>query len=132
MLYVIAAIVAGAAPQPGAPPAERARASLSEYFSDDDYPEPSYRRGAEGVVHFRLEIDARGAPSRCLIDYSSGDIDLDRATCDILMSRARFRPARDSNGHAVPDRVSSRVRWAFPTPNPAFPSSHSGWLRRSP
>ena len=121
MLLAIAVIFVGTAPQAGAPPAERARANLSSYFSNDDYPEASYRRGAEGTVHFSLEIDVSGAPSRCNIEYSSGDADLDRATCDILMSRARFRPARDSNGHPAPDRVSSRVRWVLPEPVPGFP-----------
>jgi TonB family protein len=131
MIAYLGAFVLAALVEP-ASPAERARAlePLASHFSDRDYPEASQRRQAEGVTHFSLEIDARGAPSRCIIDYSSGDADLDRATCDIVMSRARFRPARDGSGRPVPDRVSRRVRWVLPDPLPGYPFEAT-WMTSS-
>jgi len=111
------AIVVGAAQsEASAPGAGSARptSQLHTYFSTDDYPMGALLRRAQGTVHFSLRIDREGAPSRCTVTESSGDPDLDRVTCEILMSRARFSPARDAQGRAVEDRVSSRVRWILP------------------
>jgi hypothetical protein len=50
----------------------------------------------------------------CTIDQSSGTSALDRATCRIMRSRARYTPARDSNGNAVPSPVEEEVTWTLP------------------
>lgn len=98
-----------AAPQPA-----QALQELHNYFSADDYPTQAQRRNAQGTVHFTLVIDRRGMPSRCAVDQSSDDPDLDRVTCEIMLRRARFSPARDARGRAVEGSVSSRVRWVLP------------------
>jgi TonB family protein len=96
------------------PTRARSLQPLATLFSMDDYPYAAYQGEAEGVVEFTLVIDARGMPSRCIVTRSSSNDVLDRATCDILMERARFTPARDEEGRAVEDRVRSRVRWVMP------------------
>ena len=95
--------------EPLAPPAS--------WFSDADYPFEALRRGAEGQVRFRLQIDATGRPIRCEIEESSGDAALDAATCEVALTRFRFRPARDAQGDAVPDSYASRINWRM-SPNP--------------
>jgi periplasmic protein TonB len=80
-------------------------------ISWNDYPPAAQREGREGTVGFSIEVDTNGRPSGCDVTASSGHADLDEATCRLLLSRARFAPARDGNEVAVVSRYSSRVRW---------------------
>jgi TonB family protein len=96
------------------PSAHRARADLASYFTDADYPADAIRRGEQGVVAFTLDVDLSGRVSACRITGSSGSATLDEATCRIVRERAQFTPAQNRRGRAVPDRVSSRVRWVLP------------------
>lgn len=88
---------------------------LHHYFSTDDYPEAAVQRQAHGTVSFTVVVSRRGVPSRCIIDQSSSEADLDRATCAILM-RVPFAPARTARGRAIDGRFSNQVRWVLPEP----------------
>jgi TonB family protein len=92
----------------------RAQGDLMAIFSTDDYPSSAIRREEQGTVAYRLQIDRRGRVGECRIIQSSGSEALDRATCDILSSRARFNPARNSEGQRVEDEYSGRIRWELP------------------
>ena len=112
MIHVLALVAALAvAPESEGPRRAQSAGNLAQYFSNDDYPVEALRRGAQGTVAFRLDIDASGTPTACTIEQSSGDAALDQATCDIVRTRARFRPARDAQGRPVPDTHSARVTW---------------------
>jgi TonB family protein len=95
-----------------------AYANLASYISDDDYPAEAIRAEEQGVVGFRLAIGPDGLVSDCSIELSSNSVSLDAATCRILQARARFRPARDSAGHATADSVKGRIRWVLPAEEP--------------
>ena len=103
--------------------ATRARAEqrLDQLFSADDYPAEALRQGAEGSVRFELRVDATGRVEECKILISSNNAALDRTTCDILRTRARFTPARDAHGKAVADTVTNNVRWQIQAGGPAMP-----------
>ena len=103
-----AALLQQSVPVDPAPPPEkptRARANLASYISDADYPAAAIRNGEQGIVGFRLEIAPDGRVSDCRILKSSNSAALDEATCRIMLSRARFTPARDGSGRAVSDSV---------------------------
>lgn len=106
-------------PRPGE--AQRPRASLQSYFSSDDYPPVALERGAQGTVHFRLQIDAQGRVTGCRVTRSSSDAALDAATCAILLGRARYVPARDVAGRPVRSGDWGRVTWRLPPPSPGRP-----------
>src|SRR6185437_10936038 len=93
--------------------------NLASYFSDSDYPAEAIRRREQGVAAYVLDVDATGQVSACQITGSSGSAILDEATCRILRERARFTPARDRRGRAVPDRISARTRWVLPEEDPS-------------
>jgi protein TonB len=100
---------------PMAPPAPRkvqsaqsAKGDLRSLFSGDDYPAAAQAAGAEGTVQASLTIGPTGAVVACNITRSSGNSSLDSTTCNILRRRAKFTPARDSNGNATTDQ--------YPTP----------------
>jgi protein TonB len=84
-----------------------ANGEMRTLFSADDYPAEAQVRGEEGTVRAKLDIDTRGRVSKCSIIQSSGHASLDEATCQILRRRARFTPARDVDGKAVPDSVTT-------------------------
>jgi protein TonB len=113
-LIVFLAMLAPAAVIPDIDtPAHRAVAEqpLVELFSYEDYPADALERGAEGRVRVRVLINPRGGPQACEVLDSANDASLDAATCALLLERARFRPARDARGRAVPDLVETTVRW---------------------
>ena len=89
----------------------RARANLSSYVNDDDYPPAALRAGDEGTTRFRLTVGPDGRVQNCTVTGSSGSGALDAATCRIMRSRARFTPARDNTGSNTTDSVSASITW---------------------
>jgi periplasmic protein TonB len=92
----------------------RARANLASYVSDEDYPSTAVRNEEQGTTRFRLGVGPDGKVTNCTITGSSGSPALDSATCRLMKSRARFTPARDSDGRTTSDSVNSAIRWVLP------------------
>ena len=97
-----------------APPAPRkaqsatsARGDLRSLFSSDDYPASAVSAGAEGTARASLSIGPDGRVTGCSITQSTGNTALDAATCNILRRRAKFIPARDTNGNPTSDTVNT-------------------------
>lgn len=103
-----------APPPPRIVPPQRARANLSSYFSEDDYPPGALRNNEQGTTGFSLTIGASGRVEGCTVTASSGSSALDQATCRILRNRARYTPARDENGNPAVGRDQGRVTWRLP------------------
>lgn len=104
--------VAPAPPQPPPPPrkvqsATSAKGDLRTLFSADDYPAAAQSAGAEGTAQAELTIGPDGRVVGCNLTRSTGNSSLDSATCNILRRRAKFTPARDSNGNPTTDTVST-------------------------
>jgi TonB family protein len=110
-----AALLLGlACPAAAAKPQTSARANLAPYVSDQDYPEEAIRNNEQGTVQFRLDVGSDGRVSGCTVISSSGSPLLDATTCRLMRERARFEPARNARGKAVPDQVTSRLKWKLP------------------
>lgn len=88
-----------------------ARGQISALFSADDYPPDAQMRDEQGTVRVELRIDKQGRVSRCNVLASSGSGSLDSATCRILQSRARFTPARGSDGQPADDTYTQSITW---------------------
>lgn len=101
-LILLAPVLMGAATGPRA------------WQSDNDYPTESLKAGEQGTVAFRLDIDAEGKASNCVVVLSSGYPRLDKATCDVMIRRARFTPATDATGVPGKGIFSSKVKWVIP------------------
>jgi len=84
-------------------------------ITSDDYPIDAMRYGEEGVVSIAYEIAPDGRIESCQVTQSSGSASLDRATCRISTSRARFRPAHDAHGKPIRSHGSRKIRWQIPT-----------------
>jgi periplasmic protein TonB len=109
--------IAPPAPPPPPPPrkvvsAQSARGDLRSLFSADDYPASAQSAGAEGTAQATLTISPEGRVVGCNLIRSSGNSALDSATCNILRRRAKFTPARDSNGNPTTDTIQTPpIRW---------------------
>ena len=100
------------APHIVSPPAERRPAQA--YVMPDDYPDVARVTRQQGRVEVRLEVGPHGRVQGCAVTASSGSSALDSATCGLLVRRARFTPARDSNGNPVTGTVEQQVEWRLP------------------
>lgn len=103
------------------PPAETFAPKLARpvgkpglWVTQNDYPAADLRAEREGTTRFQLTIGADGKVQACEITVSSGHASLDAAACANLTRRARFTPATDATGAAVPGTYSSAVRWQIP------------------
>jgi protein TonB len=101
------------APPPPPPPPPRTveathpKANLQGLISEDDYPSSALRNEETGTVRVRLEVGPNGRVSSCSVTGSSGSSALDTATCRLLSARARFTPAKDSNGQPTSDTYNA-------------------------
>jgi protein TonB len=87
--------------------AQSAKGDLRTLFGPDDYPASAQASGAEGTSQAQITIGPDGRVVGCDIIRSSGNGALDSATCNILRRRAKFTPARDSNGQATTDTITT-------------------------
>src|SRR4051794_34181834 len=99
-------------PPPPPPPrkvqsAQSARGDLRALFSADDYPAAAQAAEAQGTAQATLTISPSGQVVGCSLIRSTGNGALDSATCNILRRRAKFTPAKDSNGQAVSDTITT-------------------------
>ncbi len=96
------------------PISAKPRNQPSRWVTDRDYKSRWIREGLSGVARFTLQIDANGRVSDCAITRSTGHSVLDDATCTLVSDRARFTPARGSDGAITAGTYSSAVQWSIP------------------
>ncbi|WP_379549467.1 energy transducer TonB [Qipengyuania sp. DGS5-3] len=108
-------IVARPSPTPSFDPVRAApRNNPGLWITTSDYRSSWIRREMVGTASFRLEIAANGRIENCTITRSTGHTPLDQATCRLVKERAKFEPARGTNGEAVAGSFSSAVKWQLP------------------
>lgn len=89
-------------------------ANPGTWVSDEDYPTAANLDGTEGRTGFKLDIGLDGRVTGCTITTGSGSEILDETTCTVLGQRARFKPATNAKGVAVPDTYTGRITWRIP------------------
>jgi len=85
----------------------------AEWFKAADYPEAALYHERQGTVYVEFVIRADGTAADCSVARSSGHADLDRHACRVLQNRARFQPATDGNGNAIPAKGKTRFVYAL-------------------
>lgn len=81
------------------------------WFTANAYPPEALKKHIQGQVGFEADVDPWGRPTACRVTSSSGSPILDQATCAIVQSKGRFKPAKDPSGAAVPGQYSNRAVW---------------------
>lgn len=130
-----AALLIAASVAAQTPPAATAPASAGQparplgdpngWIGLEDYPAAAWDARQEGAVRVRLSVAPLGFVDGCTVLESSGSEALDTGTCQILMARAFFNPARDAAGQAIAGQYIRRIRWQHPElhPQPATPET---------
>src|ERR1041384_893254 len=95
MLFALLFHAAVSAAPPSTADPERSKPVLGMM----DYPPEALRNHRQGSVVAELTVSPQGRATECRIVRSSGHKVLDDATCDLMIQRARFSPARDSQGN---------------------------------
>lgn len=103
-----------APPRPSMATPAKPRGNPGAWVTNEDYPSSAMREGVQGVTGFRLDIGPDGKVTNCTVTASSGSSLLDDTACRLLIRRARFTPAKDSEGNGMPASYSNRVRWQIP------------------
>ena len=90
------------------------RGDPGSWVTSEDYPSAPLREGAQGTTGFHVTVGPDGKVASCEVTSSSGNDQLDKATCQYVTRRARFTPAKDTDGKAMAGSYSSRVKWVVP------------------
>jgi hypothetical protein len=85
--------------------------SPANWLSGRDYPKQQLMNSSHASVQFRLMVDAQGTPYDCKVPTALGDDVFEKTTCQLLMRRAKFSPALDSKGRAIPSYYINSVLW---------------------
>ncbi|WP_404337609.1 energy transducer TonB [Sphingomonas sp. MMS12-HWE2-04] len=91
------------APRPISPP--------YKWLTSQDYPVASVMNGRNGMVQFRLDIDAEGKVGGCYVLDRTNPDEFADITCRAVSSRAKFEPALDAQGKAVRSYFVQKVQW---------------------
>jgi TonB family protein len=86
---------------------------LDSLFSGDDYPLAALHDQTMGRVRVKIPLNSSGEPTDCQIVSGSGSVDLDAATCRIILTRAKFEPAIDVDGKPVRSVYVETIQWVL-------------------
>ncbi len=86
----------------------------ARWLGSEDYPVAAIRAGAEGSVRVEWKITVLGFATDCKVVQSSGNADLDAASSDTIMRRARYTPTIDQYGMPIESRSSRTIKWVLP------------------
>jgi TonB family protein len=82
-------------------------------FSADDYPAYLQQAGRSGTVFTRTTVRPDASIQNCTAEWSSGDPGLDAYTCAIIVKRAKFAPAKWTDGTPVYGVIRVPVSWVI-------------------
>ena len=86
-------------------------ANLGALIRHEDYPAEAKAARRGGNTAVTLTVGPDGRVTGCTVTASAGFAALDSATCRLLRSRARFRPARDAAGNPTTGSVATVIHW---------------------
>jgi TonB family protein len=76
-----------------------------------DYPKKTLARGQAGTTTMLLLVGPEGRVERCAVANSSGSGTLDVQSCNLFIANAKYNPARDRRGRAIPSIFHQRLTW---------------------
>jgi TonB family protein len=94
-------------------PAEPVR-PLPDLFTSDDYPHQAWSEDKQGSSLIMMMVDEKGSLKDCMVEETSGIATLDAMACQVLIQRAKFRPALDAAGKPARSVLTRRITWRMP------------------
>lgn len=90
------------------------------------YPWSFLRNSQSMIVNLRMVVDASGTPTECVVQSPKTQSGAETLTCREIMKTARFEPALDREGNAVPSFFATSIFYATPRRN--GPTSRGGTI----
>ena len=100
------------------------------WLAPGSYPWVFLRNSLSMIVNLRMVVDARGIPTECVVQAPKTQSGAEVLTCREMMKTARFDPAIDGSGNAVPSYFATTIFYATPRRN--GPSSRGGTIAERP
>ena len=91
------------------------KGSQQTWFTADDYPTMALAGGAQGISRLLLTIDVDGRVSSCVPYGSTGNAEIDRASCAKFKQRGRYAPAKDKTNHPIVSYQETAIHWLIPS-----------------
>jgi len=89
----------------------KTKSPIRGLFSPEDYPAIALNHNQQGSVTMTFLVDEKGAVADCSVDDSSGVPALDTMSCYVVKNRAKFEPARGSDGKSIRSAYTEKVVW---------------------
>ena len=78
------------------------------------YPAKARKKGQEGEVGYRVDVNAEGELRSCEIIKSSGHSVLDQATCELMIQHVKFTPDVNAQGRSLESIIQGTIVWKLP------------------
>ncbi|WP_162225084.1 TonB family protein [Erythrobacter sp. SG61-1L] len=82
-----------------------------KWFLARDLIDPVFKGRLHGLVGYVFHVSPEGKVTHCTVLQSSGDDRIDAKICDLVVQRAKFRPAGNPEGQPVQGTYSTRLYW---------------------
>jgi periplasmic protein TonB len=87
-------------------------------IKNGDYPKALREAHISGTTVAEVAVGSNGRPTACRVIRTSGNRELDMTTCQLIMQRFKFKPARNSAGAAISGSIEYEQEWDAPPPPP--------------
>lgn len=87
-------------------------------IKNSDYPKSLREAHISGTTVTEVAVGASGRPTACRVTRTSGSHELDVTTCQLILQRFKFKPARNAAGQAVGGSIEYEQEWDAPPPPP--------------
>ena len=85
-------------------------------IKNGDYPKALREANVSGTTVTEVAVGANGRAMGCRVTSTSGSRELDSTTCQLIMQRFKFKPARNEAGQAIDSRIEYEQEWDAPPP----------------
>lgn len=106
--------------------AQRRVDGVDGWLAGTDYSAIPPTNGVTGTATVNLSISDTGRADRCSVLWDNGHPALGKATCALLIERARYIPARDETGKPVRSKDMISISWPEPPELPRRGSTDFG------
>jgi len=81
------------------------------WLGTNDFPNKALMLGHNGLVRFRLDVEADGKVSGCRVLYRTNPDEFADLSCKLLLQRAKMAPALGADGKPVRSFYVGQIRW---------------------
>lgn len=119
---LLACTAAPALAQPTPAPAPMSDRDLAnQQVLQQLYPARAKAAGEQGIVGFKVRLDAQGQPTECLVTHSSGFPRLDDETCALIVLHTRFAATDKITRSSAGNYHEGQIAWTLPGSTASVP-----------